>query len=96
MPTPLGIMMDANAFADWLEDAAPGVRACYFEGELARERTINAEASVLAELAQYCAKVGRVCLTQRKIGEGCFKYFATKCHPPAGSAPARATEEVDA
>jgi hypothetical protein len=83
---------NANAFADWLADAAPGARVIYHEGYLARDRSRETtklteeernELCLLAGIAWRSHERGLAHLVQQRIGYEKWAYLAIARPKPA-------------
>lgn len=72
---PVGV---ATRFLDWLEDASSGPVLTYWEGDLVTDAAASWTAKAVRAAAQEAQEAGRVCLTQRRLGEGLWAYLATR------------------
>ena len=61
----------------WRHQATAGEALVYHTGFLTNDRTNSAEVDRVGNDAWSLAERGRVCLTQRKIKDGCYDYVAT-------------------
>lgn len=69
--------MTADLFGWWLDRAKPGARLAYYRGHLAMDREDPAHAA-LADAAMQASEAGWVTLTQRRLGEDLYIYYATR------------------
>lgn len=79
-----------DSFGQWLKKAKPGDRVVYYEGFLLQDRTswiVFADSSVAIPQAAVRAaaneawaayEMGSVILTQKRLGDGDYIYYATK------------------
>lgn len=70
--------MDADLFAWWLDRAEPGARLAYYHGHLAMDREGDDVRGALADAAMQASEAGWVTLTQRRLGEHSYTYYATR------------------
>ena len=68
----------ADTVRTWVAHAVPGAREPYYEGFLWVDRKENAEADETAKALWRCAERGQVMLTQQRVGDGHYIYFATR------------------
>lgn len=77
---------NSNGFVDWLTAAKAGGRCIYHRGFLARDRDKsfdgNHELNLLADMAGDKAKAQKVALTQKRLGDGDYLYFASRLPEP--------------
>lgn len=70
--------MTADLFGRWLGRAEPGDRLTYYHGHLAIDREGSPEHGALADAAMQASEAGWVTLTQRRLGEHSYVYYATR------------------
>ena len=75
-------MMTADAFAAWVDAAAPGESVVSHVGLLMLARAEGRAPPGLAWLAMRCAAAGLVSLVQRRLESGQCQYIAQRRRPP--------------
>lgn len=70
--------MNLERLTKWLEEAEVGDRVMYLQADWAgRKKDVT-------DLMMAAAENGKVVLTQKKMGEGVYNYYATRCSEKTG------------
>ena len=89
---PPSLVIRADEFDKWLDQAEPGKRIEYHRGHLVIDRAhgfsrldekLRHELHAMAKRAVFLTEASRLILVQRRLDEGEFSYLAIKTKQPA-------------